>query len=121
MTGQGNRFQAEVGPLASNHRSDWAKLQEAVIHEREKDKRLLRTRSCGLFLARQLMSRRQGQAGPAFLLLFPLLVAGPRLGDEERRLKHLVPAPAVSLMKSRVKSRPGINSLMSFPGAWSVV
>ena len=49
--GQGNRFQAEVGPLASNHRSDWAKLQEAVIHEREKDKRLLRTRSCGLFTA----------------------------------------------------------------------
>ena len=35
----------------------------------------------------------EGQAGPAFLLLFPLLVAGPRLGDEERRLKHLVPAP----------------------------
>ena len=69
---------------------------------------------------RQLL-REGTQAGPAFLLLFPLLVAGPRLGDEERRLKHLVPAPAVSLMKSRVKSRPGINSLMSFPIAWSVV
>jgi len=43
--------------LASNHRSDWAKLQEAVIHEREKDKRLLRTRSCGLSLASVLMQK----------------------------------------------------------------
>ena len=33
-----------------------------------------------------------------------------RLGDEERRLMHLVPAPAVKLMKRRVLSRPGINS-----------
>ena len=35
-----------------------------------------------------------------------------RLGDEERRLMHLVPAPAVRLMKRRVLSRPGVNSLM---------
>ena len=33
-----------------------------------------------------------------------------RLGDEERRLMHLVPAPAVRLMERRVLSRPGINS-----------
>ena len=32
-----------------------------------------------------------------------------RLGDEERRLMYLVPAPAVRLMKSRVLSRPGVN------------
>ena len=37
-----------------------------------------------------------------------------RLGDEERRLMHLVPAPAVRLMKRRVLSRPGVNSLLSF-------
>ena len=30
-----------------------------------------------------------------------------RIGDEERRLMHLVPAPAVRLMKRRVLSRPG--------------
>ena len=30
-----------------------------------------------------------------------------RFRDEERRLMHLVPAPAVSLMKRRVLSRPG--------------
>ena len=30
-----------------------------------------------------------------------------RFGDEERRLMHLVPAPAVRLMKRRVLSRPG--------------
>ena len=36
-----------------------------------------------------------------------------RIGDEERRLMHLVPAPAVRLMKRRVLSRPGLNSLMS--------
>jgi len=35
-----------------------------------------------------------------------------RLGGEERRLMHLVPAPAVRLMKRRVLSRPGINSLV---------
>ena len=35
-----------------------------------------------------------------------------RFGDEERRLMHLVPAPAVRLMKRRVLSRPGVNSLM---------
>ena len=38
--------------------------------------------------------------------------AGPRIGDEERRLMHLVPAPAVRLMKRRVLSRPGLKSLM---------
>ena len=32
-----------------------------------------------------------------------------RFGDEERRLMHLVPAPAVKLMKSRVLSRPGMK------------
>lgn len=32
-----------------------------------------------------------------------------RLGDEDRRLMHLVPAPAVRLMKRRVLSRPGVN------------
>ena len=35
---------------------------------------------------------------------------------------HLVPAPAVRLMKRRVLSRPGLNSLMSFlsrPGSGS--
>jgi hypothetical protein len=42
-----------------------------------------------------------------------------RLGGEERRLMHLVPAPAVRLMKRRVLSRPGVNSLMSSP-AWSI-
>ena len=39
---------------------------------------------------------------------------GHRLGDEERRLMHLVPAPAVRLMKRRVLSTPGLNSLMSY-------
>mgnify|MGYP000976624361 CR=1 FL=1 len=34
-----------------------------------------------------------------------------RLGGEERRLMHLVPAPAVRLKKRRVLSRPGVNSL----------
>jgi len=34
-----------------------------------------------------------------------------RFGDEERRLMHLVPAPAVRLMKRQVLSRPGVNSL----------
>jgi len=34
-----------------------------------------------------------------------------RFGDEERRLMHLVPAPAVNLMKRRVLSRPGLKSL----------
>ena len=37
-----------------------------------------------------------------------------RLGDEERRPMDLVPAPAVRLMKRRVLSRPGVNSLMSY-------
>ena len=33
-----------------------------------------------------------------------------RFGYEERRLMHLVPAPAVRLKKRQVLSRPGINS-----------
>ena len=33
-----------------------------------------------------------------------------RFRDEERRLMHLVPAPAVRLKKRQVLSRPGINS-----------
>merc|ERR1712012_212283 len=36
-----------------------------------------------------------------------------RLGDGERRLMHLVPAPAVRLKKRRVLSRPGVNSLLA--------
>ena len=44
--------------------------------------------------------------------------AGPRIGDEERRLMHLVPAPAVRLMKRRVLSRPGLKSLML---AWQLL
>jgi len=45
-----------------------------------------------------------------------------RFGDEERRLMHLVPAPAVKLMKGRVLSRPGMKKClglsMSFPPLW---
>ena len=37
-----------------------------------------------------------------------------RLGDEDRRLMHLVPAPAVRLMKRRVLSRPGVNRVPPF-------
>ena len=36
-----------------------------------------------------------------------------RFGDEERRLMHLVPAPAVRLMKRQVLSRPGVNSRLA--------
>ena len=36
-----------------------------------------------------------------------------RFGDEERRLMHLVPAPAVRLKKRWVLSRPGVNSLLA--------
>ena len=38
-----------------------------------------------------------------------------RLGDEERRLMQLVPAPAVRLMKRRVLSRPGVNDVLPVP------
>jgi hypothetical protein len=38
----------------------------------------------------------------------------------EEDCMHLVPAPAVRLMKRRVLSRPGVNSLMSSP-AWSII
>jgi hypothetical protein len=40
-----------------------------------------------------------------------------RLGDDERRLMHLVPAPAVKLMKSRALSRPGMKKCLgsAFP------
>ena len=38
--------------------------------------------------------------------------AGNRFGDEERRLMHLVPAPAVKLMKGRVLSRPGMKKCL---------
>jgi len=31
-----------------------------------------------------------------------------RVGESGRRLMHLVPAPAVRLMKRRVQSRPGV-------------
>ena len=40
-----------------------------------------------------------------------------RLGDEDRRLMHLVPAPAVRLMKRRVLSRPGVNRVRSSIGS----
>jgi hypothetical protein len=33
------------------------------------------------------------------------------LGGGERGLMHLVPAPAVKLMKSRVLSRPGVKKV----------
>ena len=39
--------------------------------------------------------------------------AGNRFGDEERRLMLQVPAPAVRLMKSRVLSRPGGESVLA--------
>ncbi len=42
-----------------------------------------------------------------------------RLGDEERRLMHLVPAPAVKLMKRRVLSRPGVDSVSVVLPSWS--
>ena len=39
-----------------------------------------------------------------------------RFGDEEERLRHLVPAPAVKPIQSHVLSRPGVNSVnVSFP------
>ena len=38
-------------------------------------------------------------------------ISKERLGDEERRLMHLVPAPAVRLMNRRVLSRPDISLL----------
>ena len=47
-----------------------------------------------------------------------------RLGDEERKPLDLVPAPAVRLMKRRVLSRPGVNSLItssSFPKSLKLV
>jgi len=43
--------------------------------------------------------------------LFFILSLISEFGDEERRLMHLVPAPAVRLMKRQVLSRPGVNSL----------
>ena len=46
-----------------------------------------------------------------FLLLMPK-DKDSRIGGEERRLMHLVPAPAERLMKRRVLSRPGVNSLV---------
>jgi len=50
-----------------------------------------------------------------FFYLF--ILTARRLGDEERRLMHLVPAPAVRLMKRRVLSRPGLTSEVS--KAWA--
>ncbi len=40
------------------------------------------------------------------------------LGDEERRLMHLVPAPAVKLMKGRVLSRPGMKKCLGLSNLW---
>jgi len=42
------------------------------------------------------------------------------LGDEERRLMHLVPAPAVKLMKGRVLSRPGMKKCLGLSGDLNV-
>ena len=46
------------------------------------------------------------------------------LGGGERGLMHLVPAPAVKLMKSRVLSRPGVNRVAAgrnlSAGEWSI-
>ena len=39
-----------------------------------------------------------------------------RVGEVGRRLMHLVPAPAVRLMKRRVQSRPGVRQLETIPG-----
>jgi len=39
-----------------------------------------------------------------------------RNGEVGRRLMHLVPAPAVRLMKRRVQSRPGVRQLETIPG-----
>ena len=36
---------------------------------------------------------------------------------KERRLRNLVPAPAVRLMRRRVLSRPGVNSLLAWDGS----
>ena len=44
---------------------------------------------------------------------FILYLIQKRFGDEERRLMHLVPAPAVKLMKGRVLSRPGMSNYSS--------
>ena len=38
-----------------------------------------------------------------------LSFGGERVGESRRRLMHLVPAPAVRLMKRRVQSRPGLR------------
>ena len=38
-----------------------------------------------------------------------LVSAWLRVGESRRRLMHLVPAPAVRLMKRRVQSRPGLR------------
>jgi hypothetical protein len=58
-----------------------------------------------------------------FFYVHEVLLSSPwnafRLGDEERRLMHLVPAPAVRLMKRRVLSRPGVNSPWPHSLAWS--
>ena len=42
----------------------------------------------------------------------PIVRIQIRFGDEERRLMHLVPAPAVKLMKGRVLSRPGMKKCL---------
>ena len=41
------------------------------------------------------------------LVFFPLIKK--RIGEVGRRLMHLVPAPAVRLMKRRVQSSPGVR------------
>ena len=62
------------------------------------------------FLIPRLFLTRWHMLGPDASVLHQFL----RLGGEERILMHLVPAPAVRLMKRRVLSRPGVNSLLSF-------
>ena len=43
-------------------------------------------------------------------------LSNQRVGESGRRFVHLVPAPAVRLMKRRVQSRPGSRQENRFPG-----
>ena len=46
---------------------------------------------------------------------------GMSSSKKEERLRHLVPAPAVRLMKRRVQSRPGLRQENRFPGLGSTI
>ena len=71
---------------------------------------------CGRFLTAELFDYSTGFGSYRNKQGNPGIVCKNRLGGEERRLMHLVPAPAVRLMKSRVLSRPGVNSLVHNSG-----